>query len=142
VDIAQITAEYMFLTEELGWKDSLDKKEVIRGQTHLDDTQKQDLRELLNDNDNEHTKLFDGTLGVYPHKEVHIELEPDAKPVHARAYPVPKIHEAAYKKELFHLVKLGVLAYQGTSDWASPSFIIPKKDGRVRSNIQDLFVQR
>ena len=108
--------------------DQVDIEEVIQGQMHLNDEQKQDLRELLN----EHTKLFDGTLGVYPHKEVHIELEPDATPVHARAYPVPKIHEAAYKKELFHLVKLGVLAYQGPSDWASPSFIIPKKDGRVR----------
>jgi len=108
--------------------DQVDIEEVIKGQTHLNDEQKQDLRELLN----EHTKLFDGTLGVYPHKEVHIDLEPDARPVHARAYPVPKIHEAAYKKELFHLVKLGVLAYQGPSDWASPSFIIPKKDGRVR----------
>lgn len=108
--------------------EQVDIEEVVRGQTHLNDTQKQDLRELLN----EHTKLFDGTLGVYPHKEVHIEVDPDAKPVHARAYPVPKIHEAAYKKELFHLVKLGVLAYQGASDWASPSFIIPKKDGRVR----------
>jgi hypothetical protein len=37
-----------------------------------------------------------------------------------------------FKKELDHLVRIGVLAAQQESKWASPSLIIPKKDGRVR----------
>ncbi len=76
--------------------------------------------------------MFNGTLGVYPHKKVYIDIDPNAKPVHSRPYPVPRIHLKTFKKELDHLVRIGVLAAQQESEWASPSFIIQKKDGRVR----------
>jgi hypothetical protein len=76
--------------------------------------------------------MFNGTLGLYPHKKVHIDIDPNAKPVHSRPYPVPQIHLKTFKNELDHLVRLGVLTSQQESEWASPSFIIPKKDGRVR----------
>jgi hypothetical protein len=76
--------------------------------------------------------MFDRTLGVYPHTKVHIDIDPNAKPVHYRPYPVPQIYLNTFKKELNHLVRIGVQAAQQESEWASPSFIIPKKDGRVR----------
>ena len=41
-------------------------------------------------------------------------------------------HLSTFKKELDHLVKLGVLVPQQQSEWASPTLIVPKKDGRVR----------
>ena len=108
--------------------EKLDIDATIANQKHLTDSQRADLKKLFE----KHKKLFDGTLGVYPHKKFSIELEKDAKPVHARPYAVPRIHMEVFKKELDHLVKLGVLSKTGASEWASPTFIVPKKDGRVR----------
>ncbi len=58
--------------------------EVVKGLTHLNAHQKADLLQVLQEND----KMFNGTLGVYPHKKVHINIDPNAKPVHSRPYPV------------------------------------------------------
>jgi hypothetical protein len=69
--------------------------------------------------------LFDGTLGVYPHRKFHIDLIPGALAKHAWPYPVSVIHQ------LLHLVETDVLSPQGASKWASPMFITQKKDGRV-----------
>ncbi len=52
---------------------------VVDKLTHLNDKQKQDLKVLLKD----FTRLFGGTLGVYPHKKFHIDLVPDAQPKHS-----------------------------------------------------------
>jgi hypothetical protein len=89
---------------------------------------------------NEHIKLFDGTLGVYPHSKFHIDLMPGAVQKHFRPYAVPVIHLEAFKRELIHLVKMGVLSPQCASEWASPTFITPKKDGRVHwvSDLREL----
>ncbi len=101
--------------------------DVIDQLDHLNAQQKNDLKGVLN----EYTKLFDGTLGFYPYRKFHIDLVPGAVPKHFRPYAIPVIHLEAFKKELIHLVKMGVLSPQGASEWASPTFITPKKDGRV-----------
>jgi hypothetical protein len=89
--------------------------------------QKEDLRKVLRD----FPKLFNGTLGVYPHRKFHIDIMPGAKPKHVRPYAIARIHREAFKKELDHLVAIGVLSSTGTSEWGSPTFITPKKDRRV-----------
>ena len=116
--------------------ESVQIDDVVNQLEHLNIQQKADVKQVLS----EFTKLFDGTLGVYPHRKFHIDLEPNAKPKHARPYPVPVVHLEAFKKELVHLCNIGVLAIQGASEWASPTFITPKKDGRVRwvSDLREL----
>ena len=101
-----------------------DVKDVIDQLTHLNTQQKADLLQVSMEN----AQMFNGTLGIYPHKKVHLELDPNAKPVHARPYPVPCIHLSTFKKELDHLVALSVLIPQKESEWASPTFIIPIKE--------------
>ena len=104
-----------------------DVAEVVDKLTHLKTHQKADLLWVLCENE----KLFDGTLGVYPHKKLHIDIDPDAKPVHARPYPVTHVQLSTFKIELDHLMKLRVLVPHQQSKWASPMFIVQKKDGRV-----------
>jgi hypothetical protein len=65
-----------------------DVAEVVDKLIHLNVHQEKELLQVLQDNNN----MFDGTLGLYPHHKVHIELVPDAKPVHARPYLVPRVH--------------------------------------------------
>ena len=45
---------------------------------------------------------------------------------------MPKIHRDTIIKEVERLCKLGVLERQPASEWALPSFIIPKKDKTIR----------
>ena len=77
------------------------------------------------------TKLFDGTLGVNPHRKFHIDIMPDAKPKDVWPYTIARIHLKHFKKELNHLVCIGVISPQGASEWGSPTFITPKKDGCI-----------
>jgi hypothetical protein len=56
--------------------------------THLNAHQKVDLLRVLQEN----KKMFDETLEVYPHIKVHIDIDPNAKPVHSTPHPVPQIY--------------------------------------------------
>jgi hypothetical protein len=80
----------------------------------------------------QHEHLFDGTLGDWNTTPVDFELQEDVKPFHARPFTVPKIHEETLRKEVDRLVALGVLEKKNDSEWAAPTFIIPKKNGTVR----------
>ncbi len=106
----------------------MDTLEVAKAQKHLTPEQQDDLASLLS----KYTKLFSGKLGLYPNKKLHFELMPNARPVYKRPYTVAHAHRAVFKQELDRLVELNVLEPCGPSAWGAPTFIIPKKDGRVR----------
>ncbi len=78
--------------------------------------------------------LFDGTLGNWNRPPISIKLKERAKPYHGRPYPmIAQIHKATLMKEINRLVFIGVLKKQSSSQWASPTCIIPKKDMTVRT---------
>eukprot|EP00957_Ditylum_brightwellii_P171737 13074146-Ditylum_brightwellii.AAC.1 len=95
---------------------------------HLTPLQRKQLQAVLEKT----PELFNGELGLYPHRKVHLEVEENVRPYHAKAYSVPRVHLDVFKKELMHIVAIGVLRPCGPTKWAAGTFIIPKKDGRVR----------
>ena len=105
-----------------------DLREVSQANKKLSRKEQKALQELLE----KYEDLFDGTLGNLSDDPYHVELKEGAQPYHARAYPIPKIHEQTLRVEIERLVKIGVLKKVNRSEWAAPTFIIPKKDGSVR----------
>ena len=105
-----------------------DLDEVCSEQTHLLSAEIGKLSELLH----KYADLFDGTLGSWKEAKVDIELKPDATPYHAKPYPIPKCHLDTLRMEVDRLCEIGVLKRVNRSQWAAPTFIIPKKDGTVR----------
>jgi hypothetical protein len=76
--------------------------------------------------------LFDGTLGNWNPSPVSFKHKEGVKPFQLAPFSVPKIHEATPKKEVQRLCDLEVLKPYGASEYQSPTFIIPKKNGTVR----------
>ena len=123
--------------ERLGYKstqimeakyEAIDTDELAQAQKQLTPKQRTDLARLFR----KFPQLFDGELHTYPHRQYHLDLQDGAKPVYSRPYGVLFMQRDAFKHELDHLVKIGVLECSGASQWASGTFIIPKKDGQVQ----------
>ena len=84
---------------------------------HLNKTQQGQLKDILL----KYNKLFDGVLKEYPGQPMHIGLQPNASPVYRRPCPIPHVHLATFKKELDHLVAIGVLSPFRDTEWGLPT---------------------
>ena len=121
-DSQQVDDATMHIKNTLDAKyEKADLDSIVTDCDYLDTHQQQTLKQVLT----KHGGLFDGSLGTWTGDPYHIELKPDAKPYHARAYPIPKVYEATLKQEVERLVELGVLKRINRSQWAVPTFIIP-----------------
>ena len=102
--------------------------EVTESQISMNSEQKGKFRNILNRMKN----LFLGTKGKWKGTKVSIELKKDAKPVQSKPYKVPQAHMKVFKEEIDRLVGIGLFTKVELSEWSSPTFCIPKKDGRIR----------
>jgi hypothetical protein len=106
-----------------------DLQSIVKGKCkHLSTDQQKKLLQLLT----KYETLFDGTLGDWKTKPVSFQLKEGVSPYHGQAFQVPKVCKETIIKEVERLCQLGVLERQPASEWALPSFIIPKKDKTVR----------
>jgi len=109
-------------------------EQIIQEQKHLNEHQRSMLFKILE----KFQPLFNGNLieqGQLPKfkgPKVSLELLPNSKPVQSRPFPVPHKHHTVFKHELDRLEAIDVLSRTGPQEWLAPTFIIPKKDGRVR----------
>ena len=61
-----------------------------------------------------------------------IKLKEGATPYHAHPYQVPHAYKQTFRMEVDQLCKVRLLKKVNRSEWAAPTFIIPKKDNTVR----------
>ena len=108
--------------------DAEDIDECVHGLSHLTKEEQLKLVELLHD----YPILFGGGLGKLNIKPVHLELKPDGKPYHARAFPIPQALHRTTKVEMKRLTDIDMFELNSDSEWAAPTFVQPKKTGDVR----------
>ena len=103
-------------------------KDVAAEQHHMTDKQKQLFGKTLK----KYEILFDGKLGHYLDKKFYINLVDGAKPVFKKAYHIPFQVESLFNYELQNILRDGVLEPCRRFQWVAPTFVVPKKDIRVR----------
>jgi hypothetical protein len=104
-------------------------QQIAQGQKQLTPSQRDELLEeiLL-----KFPTLFSGGLGKFNGEKIHLDLDPTVLSVVSRAYAVPERHKRIFKQQVDRLIQEGVLESGPQSAWIAGTFIIPKKDGRVR----------
>lgn len=92
----------------------------------LTSAQRQTLNNLINDFPDVLTKQ----LGSTDRGVCHLELT-DKTPCRAHPYPLPPPKLQKLRQHIEHLLETGVIT-QTISDYSSPCFLVPKKDGSQR----------
>ena len=61
------------------------------------------------------------------HRKCFISIkDPNVTPIFCNPYPIPLIHKQVFQRELQHLVDKKVFRRIRRSEWAFPTFLIPK----------------
>ena len=80
-------------------------KTIAESSTRIYSKERNQLYTLLN----QYEFLFEGNLGTRHCKPYGIKLKPDTKQYHIKPFPVPRIHEITFNKELNRLEALKII---------------------------------
>ena len=96
---------------------------------HLSEKEKEALASLMSDFEG----LLKGTVGDYKEMEVSFEVKNNKIPYHAKPYRIPVAHTQMMKTAIKEMYRNKALEeYNGDSEWAAPTFGVPKKNDGVR----------
>ena len=105
-----------------------DLKVISEELNHFTKEEQETVYKILTKNED----AFQGTRGTWKGKEFLLELKREAEPYFTRPYQIPKSVEKIFKDEIVRLVKIGLLTQVYESEWAAPTYGIPKKDQTIR----------
>ncbi len=80
------------------------------------------------------TALPEEPLGVTQCAEHHIKLKPGSNPVYINMYKLPHSQRKLVEELIKDMLDQGAIQ-ESNSSWNSPLFLVPKKDGNLRSVI-------
>ena len=108
-------------------------EEIARNCLDLSREQQEELLQVLKLNES----IFTGKCREWKRTSVTITLIKDVKPIWAKPYPVPLKNREVFKQEICHQCNIGALwelyiEEIKDHEWASPAFVIPKKNGTLR----------
>jgi len=101
---------------------------MVKECQHLSTDEKRSLLKLFQQCED----LFEGKVGTWNQAPVSLESKEGAKPWCGRAHTPPVAHAKQTRKECNRLVECGMLQKINDSKWGHPTFVTPKKDGKIR----------
>ncbi|XP_055605012.1 uncharacterized protein LOC129753241 [Uranotaenia lowii] len=123
--ISQFSSE-INLNELFGTKESV--KSLLCTTPVLKEDEKQSLEQLLEKFDD----VFSEKPGMLTGPPASVHLKPGVTPVFAKARDVPLALKAQYAAEIDQKLASGIYERVDYSEWASPTHIVVKKNGKLR----------
>jgi len=78
------------------------------------------------------SQLFNNDIGKSTHQARLQLIDPHTTPIHSKPFSIPNNHSHHCKQIITDSVKNNVLRRIISSNWAFPSFLVPKKNGTFR----------
>ena len=76
--------------------------------------------------------LFNRKLGDLKIPQIKFDLKPGSKPYYVHTFLVPNAYKNLTKEECQRFEELDIWEHIYDSEWAAPTFIVPRKTGNVR----------